>query len=119
MPKNQTIYNRETGVAHTITAVSAEEACKKHPKLWSRVPVEVKRPEAAAAAAAAPEPETESDDLRAIRGIGPATLKKLNDAGITTYAALIEADHTEEPFAGIGDDDDWASWREQAQELSA
>ena len=39
-------------------------------------------------AAPAPAPGSEKDDLRAIKGIGPAIEKKLNDAGIQTYAAL-------------------------------
>ena len=37
---------------------------------------------------AAPAPGSEKDDLRAIKGIGPAIEKKLNNAGIQTYAAL-------------------------------
>jgi predicted flap endonuclease-1-like 5' DNA nuclease len=39
----------------------------------------------------APAPATataQKDNLRAIKGIGPAIEKKLNDAGIQTYAAL-------------------------------
>jgi len=39
-------------------------------------------------AAPAPAPGSEKDDLRAIKGIGPAIEKKLNNAGIQTYAAL-------------------------------
>jgi predicted flap endonuclease-1-like 5' DNA nuclease len=38
--------------------------------------------------AAAPAPVSEKDNLKAIKGIGPAIEKKLNDAGIQTYAAL-------------------------------
>jgi predicted flap endonuclease-1-like 5' DNA nuclease len=37
---------------------------------------------------AAPAPGSEKDNLRAIKGIGPAIEKKLNNAGIQTYAAL-------------------------------
>ena len=42
-------------------------------------------------AASQPEPapiENKKDDLKAIRGIGPAIEKKLNNAGIYTFAAL-------------------------------
>jgi large subunit ribosomal protein L21 len=39
------------------------------------------------ARAAAPR-ASERDDLKAIKGIGPAIEKKLNEAGIRTYAAL-------------------------------
>lgn len=121
MPKNQTIYDKEDkGKAYTITAVSAIEALRKHPKKWSMTPPE---PAAKSAPTMQPGPNSfsakagEADDLTRIKGIGPATEKKLNDAGVTTFAALIEADHTDARFAGIGDDDDWASWREQAQKL--
>ena len=43
--------------------------------------------EAAAQPAAVPT-ENRKDDLQAIRGIGPVIEKKLNSAGIQTYAAL-------------------------------
>ncbi|MBZ0123660.1 MAG: 50S ribosomal protein L21, partial [Roseovarius sp.] len=33
-----------------------------------------------------------ADDLKAIAGIGPAAEKKLNEAGIATYAQLAEVD---------------------------
>lgn len=46
-------------------------------------PEPVEAPEPASAPA-----EPEKDDLKAIRGIGPAIEKKLNNAGIQTYAAL-------------------------------
>jgi predicted flap endonuclease-1-like 5' DNA nuclease len=36
----------------------------------------------------APAPKSEKDDLKAIKGIGPAIERKLNNAGIETYAAL-------------------------------
>lgn len=49
------------------------------------VPVEAPEPTAPAQAArSAPE----KDDLKAIKGVGPAIEKKLNNAGIQTYAAL-------------------------------
>ncbi len=37
---------------------------------------------------AAPAPPSQKDDLKVIKGIGPAIEKKLNQAGVTTYAAL-------------------------------
>lgn len=36
----------------------------------------------------APAPSTEKDNLKLIKGVGPAIEKKLNNAGITTFAAL-------------------------------
>lgn len=35
--------------------------------------------------------ETSADDLTAIRGIGPATEKRLNDVGIRSYAQMARA----------------------------
>jgi predicted flap endonuclease-1-like 5' DNA nuclease len=39
-------------------------------------------------APAAPQAASQKDDLKAIKGIGPAIEKKLNTAGIQTFAAL-------------------------------
>jgi predicted flap endonuclease-1-like 5' DNA nuclease len=49
-------------------------------------PVMPTRPEPMAAPS--PAPKSEKDDLKVIRGIGPAIERKLNSAGIQTYAAL-------------------------------
>ncbi|MGR3368182.1 MAG: 50S ribosomal protein L21 [Sagittula sp.] len=52
-------------------------------------------PKAASNDAAAPAAATkggEGDDLTQITGVGPAAAKKLNDAGITTYAQLAAVD---------------------------
>jgi predicted flap endonuclease-1-like 5' DNA nuclease len=38
---------------------------------------------------------SEKDDLKVIRGIGPAIEKKLNHAGIQTFAALAELSRAE------------------------
>jgi predicted flap endonuclease-1-like 5' DNA nuclease len=49
-------------------------------------------------AASQPEPppaENKKDDLKAIRGIGPAIEKKLNNAGILTFTALSRLSVTE------------------------
>ena len=46
-----------------------------------------------ASVVAQPEPVqtgTDEDDLKAIKGIGPAIERKLNDAGILTFAALAQ-----------------------------
>lgn len=39
--------------------------------------------------------EPEPDDLTEIKGVGPAYADRLNDAGITTFAALADADADE------------------------
>jgi predicted flap endonuclease-1-like 5' DNA nuclease len=39
-----------------------------------------------------PDAEPEPDDLTDIKGVGPAYADRLNDAGVTTFAALADAD---------------------------
>ncbi|MDF0600546.1 50S ribosomal protein L21 [Psychromarinibacter sp. C21-152] len=53
------------------------------------------------------------DDLTAITGVGPAAVKKLNEAGITTYAQLAAVDP--ETFEGTKVKPEWV---EQAKELA-
>lgn len=53
------------------------------------------------------------DDLTAITGVGPAAAKKLNDAGITTFAQLAAVDP--ETFDGVKVKPEWI---EQANELA-
>ncbi len=63
-------------------------------------------PKAGAAASAA-------DDLSQITGVGPAAVKKLNAAGITTFAQLAAADAETVESAKIKPE-----WVEQAKELA-
>ncbi|KFE33738.1 50S ribosomal protein L21 [Thioclava atlantica] len=64
-------------------------------------------PKAAEAAVA------EADDLKVITGLGPAAEKKLNEAGITTFAQLASVDP--ETFEATKVKPDWV---EQAKELA-
>lgn len=71
---------------------------------------------AAAAPKAAPKADAavaEADDLKVITGLGPAAEKKLNEAGITTYAQLASVDP--ETFEATKVKPDWV---EQAKELA-
>ncbi|MPQ95409.1 50S ribosomal protein L21 [Thioclava sp. JE_KL1] len=71
---------------------------------------------AAAASKAAPKADAavaEADDLKVITGLGPAAEKKLNEAGITTYAQLASVDP--ETFEATKVKPDWV---EQAKELA-
>ncbi|KJZ25072.1 50S ribosomal protein L21 [Tritonibacter mobilis] len=73
-------------------------------------------PKAKAAKAAAPAAATGSDDLTQLTGVGPAAAKKLEAAGLTTFAqiaALSEAD-----IAGIDAVKIKPEWVEQAKELA-
>ncbi|MEQ9239339.1 50S ribosomal protein L21 [Roseovarius indicus] len=54
-----------------------------------------------------------ADDLTAITGIGPAAAKKLNEAGITTYAELAKVDA--DNFEAVKVKPEWI---EQAKELA-
>ena len=71
---------------------------------------------APAKAAAAPKAEaaaSAADDLSQITGVGPAAVKKLNAAGITTFAQLAAADAETVESAKIKPE-----WVEQAKELA-
>ena len=81
----------KSGVKAAIGAGSAPKAAKAAP---------------VAAAAGA-------DDLTAITGVGPAAAKKLNEAGITTYAQLAAVDAAS--FEAVKVKPEWV---EQAKELA-
>jgi len=62
---------------------------------------------------AAPAAAASGDDLTAINGVGPAAAKKLNEAGITTYAQLAAVDA--DTFAATKVKPEWV---EQAKALA-
>lgn len=73
------------------------------------------------AATMPPAETTAADDLTRISGIGPSYQKKLQDAGIRSFAQLAAASDAElerilqpQSFQKL----DYAGWREQAQELA-
>ncbi|MBN2741982.1 MAG: 50S ribosomal protein L21, partial [Rhodobacteraceae bacterium] len=55
----------------------------------------------------------EADDLKVITGLGPAAEKKLNEAGVTTFAQLAAIDP--EAFEAVRVKADWVA---QAQDLA-
>lgn len=89
----------KSGVKAAIGAGSAPKAA---------APAAPKAAKAAPAAAAAG-----ADDLTAITGVGPAAAKKLNEAGITTYAQLAAVDAAS--FEAVKVKPEWV---EQAKELA-
>jgi len=90
----------KSGVKAAIGAGSAPKAAAP-----AAAPKAAKAAPAAAAAGA--------DDLTAITGVGPAAAKKLNDAGITTYAQLAAVDAAS--FEAVKVKPEWV---EQAKELA-
>ncbi|MDG1738209.1 MAG: 50S ribosomal protein L21 [Paracoccaceae bacterium] len=64
------------------------------------------------AEAAAPVAEAAADDLATLNGVGPAAVKKLNAAGITTFAQLAAVDGDVEGLKVKPE------WIEQAKELA-
>jgi large subunit ribosomal protein L21 len=64
------------------------------------------------AEAAAPAADAGADDLTALNGVGPAAAKKLNEAGITTFAQLAAVEGDVE---GVKVKPEWI---EQAKELA-
>ncbi|WP_417524812.1 50S ribosomal protein L21 [Marinovum sp.] len=70
--------------------------------------------EKAAAKAEAPKAEAAAgDDLTKITGVGPAAAKKLNDAGITSFAQLAEVDVDSFDAVKVKPE-----WTQQAKELA-
>lgn len=62
----------------------------------------------------------EGDDLTKLKGIGKATAKALEDAGITTFAALADVDPQKPAILVPGvSEADWALWTAAAKELLA
>lgn len=70
-------------------------------------------PKKAAASKADAAPAAGGDDLTKITGVGPAAAKKLNEAGITTYAELAKVDP--ETFQATKVKPEWV---EQANDLA-
>ncbi|WJS05198.1 helix-hairpin-helix domain-containing protein [Roseibium aggregatum] len=60
------------------------------------------------------------DDLTKLKGIGKATAKALEDAGIATFAALADVDPQKPAILVPGvSEADWALWTTAAKELLA
>lgn len=70
----------------------------------------------AAAKAEAPAAAAAADDLTALTGVGPAAAKKLNDAGLTSFAQI--AALSEDDIAAIDAVKVKPEWVEQAKELA-
>ncbi|WP_375172999.1 50S ribosomal protein L21 [Pseudooceanicola sp.] len=88
----------------TVTAAAPKAEKKAAPK---KAEAKAEAPKAEAPKAAA------ADDLTEINGVGPAALKKLNEAGITTFAQLAAIDA--DSFDAVKVKPEWI---EQAKELS-
>ncbi|UWQ30526.1 50S ribosomal protein L21 [Leisingera sp. M527] len=71
---------------------------------------------AAPKAAAKAAPAAGSDDLAQLTGVGPAAVKKLNEAGLTTFAQI--AALSEDDIAGIEAVKVKPEWVEQAKDLA-
>lgn len=75
------------GTGSAPAGAAAPAAAKKAaPKKATKAEAKAAAPVATAAA------DDQADDLTAITGVGPAAAKKLNDAGIASYAALAAVD---------------------------
>lgn len=82
----------ESIVASGAKATKKAEPKKEAPKKEAAPKAEAKKAAPKAEAKkAAPKASAKGDDLRKIEGIGPKTAEHLNNAGITSFAALAEA----------------------------
>jgi predicted flap endonuclease-1-like 5' DNA nuclease len=87
------------------------------PKPKPAAPPAAPTPAAAPTRTAAPKTSVKPDDLTTIKGIGPTFAKRLNEAGITTYAAVAaaSADHLREVTKAppMADPDEWIAQARQ------
>ena len=116
----RTIGHKQHLTVVKITGISADGAKKPAKKAAAK---KEEAPKAEAAAAAAPAAEAgAADNLKKMTGIGPALEKKLNGAGITTFAqvaALTDAQIAElEEQLGLAGRFAKDGWVEQAKELA-
>ncbi len=95
----------KSGVKAAIGAGSAPAGSSTAPKAAPK--------KAATKKAAAPAAAAGSDDLTAITGVGPAAAKKLNEAGITTFAQVAAIDVDTFDAVKVK-----AEWVEQASTLA-
>ncbi|MEP2715838.1 50S ribosomal protein L21 [Pseudophaeobacter sp.] len=93
-----------------ITEILASGATKAAPKAAAKAAPKAAAKAAPAAAAAG------SDDLTALTGVGPAAAKKLNEAGLTSFAQI--AALSEDDIAGIEAVKVKPEWVAQAKDLA-
>ncbi|HPF24249.1 MAG TPA: 50S ribosomal protein L21 [Hyphomonas sp.] len=118
----RTIGHKQHLTVVKITGISADGA-KKPAKKAAAKKEDAPKAEAAAPAAAAPAADAPAgDNLKKMTGVGPALEKKLNGAGITTFAqiaALTDAQIAElEEQLGLSGRFAKDGWVEQAKELA-
>jgi predicted flap endonuclease-1-like 5' DNA nuclease len=85
------VRNENTSLREYILALETQLQSKSLGSKSAQPPQIHLQAEPKAVAASAPEPlapGTEKDNLKAIKGIGPAIEKKLNNAGVHTFSAL-------------------------------
>lgn len=134
-------YRRKKGHRQWITVVKVAEILKPGDK--SSLKVKAKKAEAAPAPAAeekkAPAKKAEAapkaaakkaapakaanDDLTKLTGVGPALAKKLNDAGVTSFAQIAawnaaEIERLEAEISGLGAKAEKGDWVAEAKKLA-
>ncbi|KCZ86041.1 50S ribosomal protein L21 [Hyphomonas adhaerens MHS-3] len=121
----RTIGHKQHLTVVKITGISADGAKKPAKKAAAKTEEAPKAEAAAPKAEAAAAPAAEAgaaDNLKKMTGIGPALEKKLNGAGITTFAqvaALTDAQIAElEEQLGLSGRFEKDGWVEQAKELA-
>ncbi|WP_321343347.1 50S ribosomal protein L21 [Breoghania sp.] len=125
--KRRQNYRRKNGHRQEVTLVRITDiltggAKPKAAKKAAKAAPAEKASEATAAPAAKAEAASGGDDLKKLSGLGPAIEKKLNAAGVSTYAqiASMTADDVArvEEEAGLKGRFERDNWIEQAKELA-
>ena len=116
----RTIGHKQHLTVVKITGISADGASKPAKKAAAK---KEDAPKAEAAAAAAPAADAPAgDNLKKMTGVGPALEKKLNGAGITTFAQIAALTDTQiaelEDQLGLAGRFAKDGWVEQAKELA-
>jgi large subunit ribosomal protein L21 len=119
----RTIGHRQDLMEVTITSINADGmAPAKKPAAKKEAAPKTEAAAEAPGAEAAPAQASGADNLKKLTGIGPALEKKLNGAGITTFAqiaALTEADIARlEEELGLAGRFAKDGWLEQARDLA-
>ncbi|WP_321499994.1 50S ribosomal protein L21 [Breoghania sp.] len=125
--KRRQNYRRKKGHRQEVTLVRITDiltggAKPKAAKKAAKAAPAEKASETTAASAAQAEAASGGDDLKKLSGLGPAIEKKLNAAGITTYAQIASMTAEDvarvEEEAGIKGRFERDNWVEQAKELA-
>lgn len=129
--KAKTKLKTTTAAPEVKSAPKAEPKAKAAPKKAApkkaaapKAEAKAEAPKKTAAKKAAPKKAAANDDLTQLSGVGPALAKKLNDAGITSYAQIAawtdaDIDALNETVSGVKAKAEKGDWINAAKALAS